>query len=114
MILLFTSESCAWCDILKTMIRTEGADIIDNRSLFEINIDKHGFIAEAYRIRAVPTLISKSNILTGLPSAEELKSFLLQSISGGVSQDSENRPRSVIRSVSEILDETTHIERLIQ
>jgi hypothetical protein len=96
------------------MIRTEGTDVIDSRSLFEIDIDKHGFIAEAYRIHAVPTLISKSNILTGLPSVEELKSFLLQSIAGGVSQDNENRPRSVIRPVSENPDETTHIERLIQ
>ncbi len=114
MILLFTSETCAWCDILKTMIRTEGTDIIDSRSLYEIDIDRYGFISEAYRIRAVPTLISKSNILTGLPSADELKSFLLQSIAGGVSRDRENRPRCVIRPVSEITDQTTHVERVIQ
>ena len=114
MILLFTSEGCAWCDILKTMIRTEGIEIIDSSSLYEIDIDRHSFIAEAYRIRAVPTLISNSNILTGFPSAEELRSFLLQSVSGGVSQENENRPRSVIRPVSEITDSSTHIERAIQ
>jgi hypothetical protein len=102
MILLFTSKSCAWCDILKTMLRTECVEIVGGNLLFEVDINKHRYIAEAYQILAVPTLVSSSTILTGLPTTEELKSFLLQSAIGGVSTDENNRPRSVIRPVQDL------------
>lgn len=96
------------------MIRTEGQNIMCSNILYEVNIDRHRYIAEAYGIHAVPTLISGTNIISGLPSAEELHSFLLQSVSNSPSEDRENRPRSVIRTVSDISGHTTSIERIVQ
>ena len=114
MILMFTSESCAWCDILKTMIRTECGEIIGGDSLFEVDINRHSYIAEAYQILAVPTLVSSTSILTGLPTTDELKSFLLQSAIGGVSNDENNRPRCVIRPVKELYDLPPDDEEILQ
>ena len=114
MILLFTSESCAWCDILKTMIRTECGEIIGGDSLFEVDINRHSYIAEAYQILAVPTLVSGTSILTGLPATDELKSFILQSAISGVSNDENNRPRSVIKPVRELYDLQPSSEEILQ
>ena len=113
MILLFTSESCAWCDILKTMIRTESQDLLRGNFLYEVDIDRHKYITEAYQVQAVPTLVAGATSLTGLPSAEELRSFLLQSATTSLAINDNNRPSCVIRPLSEVSEYLSSTEEIM-
>ena len=82
MILLFTSPQCAWCDVVKDMVETECDSIGETTRLHEIDVERHTHIAETYGILAVPTLVSGSHSLSGVPCSDDLRSFLFQSIAG--------------------------------
>ena len=97
MILLFTSENCAWCDILKGMLEEELQNFRGMFSVYEVDIKRYEFITEAYDILGVPTLVSKKNVISGVPTIGDLQSFLFQTATAS-SQDSTS-PRSVIWSV---------------
>ncbi len=98
MILLFTSDQCAWCDIVKSMLDAECEEFEDPCFVLEINVDKHSQIAEAYGILVVPTLVSKGCMLSGMPCQEDLRSFLLQSIAGRTHDREESRAQTVLKA----------------
>jgi thioredoxin-like negative regulator of GroEL len=88
MILLFTSENCKWCDVLKDMIEEESEETIHETEILEIDVAKYRKIAEAYGVLVVPTLVAHANSLSGLPAADDLRSFLLSAATENVSSDS--------------------------
>jgi len=96
MILLFTSPQCAWCDVVKDMVETECDAIGGTTRLHEINVERHTRIAETYGVLAVPTLVSGSQSLSGVPCSDDLRSFLFQSIAGRP-LDKDEDARSVLR-----------------
>jgi len=98
MILLFTSDHCAWCDVVKGMIENENEGFEDPESIHEINVDSHSQIAEAYGVLVVPTLVSRGYMLSGVPCQEDLRSFLLQSIAARTIDREESRAQTVLRS----------------
>ena len=97
MILLFTSPQCAWCDVVKDMVETECDSIGETPRLHEIDVEMHTHFAETYGVSAVPTLVSGSHSLSGVPSSDDLRSFLFQSI-GGRPLNEDEHARSVLRS----------------
>ena len=99
MILLFTTENCTWCDVVKNMVDEESVDIGGTPSLYEVNIEKHRRIAEAFGVMMVPTLVSGRNTISGVPSTTDLRSFLLQSASRKLSRSNEKIVRNFITSV---------------
>jgi thioredoxin-like negative regulator of GroEL len=90
MILLFTSNHCILCNIIKGMLEHEETDIADVATVYEVNVEKHPLIAEAYGIMVVPTLVAGCKALYGVPSESELRSFILQAAVGGSSQEADN------------------------
>ena len=98
MILLFTSNHCAWCDVVKGMIENESEGFEDPEPLHEINVDKHSRIAEAYGILVVPTLVSRGYMLSGVPCQEDLQLFLLRSIAARTIEREEARAQTLLRS----------------
>ncbi len=97
MILLFTSPQCAWCNIVKDMVETECDTIGKTTRLHEIDVERHTRIAETYGVLAVPTLVSGSQSLSGVPCSDDLRSFLFQSIAGRPLNEDEDA-RSVLMS----------------
>ncbi len=97
MILLFTSENCAWCDIVKGMIEEEMKNFRGIFSVYEVDIKRYEYITEAYDVLGVPTLVSKKHVISGVPTIGDLQSFLFQTAIES-SQESPN-PKSIIWSV---------------
>lgn len=77
MILLFTSNHCTWCDVLKRMLDEESDELGAPQPIFEVDVDKHHHIAEAYGILVVPTLVAGMQKISGVPTQSDLRSFLL-------------------------------------
>jgi len=102
MILLFTSDHCVWCDVLKTMLDEESEELGLFQSVFEVNVDKHHHIAEAYSILVVPTLVSGMHKISGVPPASELRSFILQLNAGSRSRLKKDAPSSVLREARKL------------
>ena len=102
MILLFTSDHCAWCDVLKTMLNEESEELGLFQSVFEVNVDKHHHIAEAYNILVVPTLVSGMQKISGVPTSSDLRSFILQLNAESRSRLKKDAPRSVLREARKL------------
>lgn len=83
MILLFTTDHCTWCPVVKDMIQEENDALGDAFPVHEINIERCPNIAEVFGILVVPTLVSGATMLSGVPSPTDLRSFLIQSITHG-------------------------------
>ncbi|MFX0045369.1 MAG: thioredoxin family protein [Candidatus Hermodarchaeota archaeon] len=98
MILLFTSDHCAWCDVVKGMIEDESEKFENPEPILEVNVDEQSHIAEAYGILVVPTLVSRGYMLSGIPCQEDLQSFLAQSIPARTSDREGSRARTILRS----------------
>jgi hypothetical protein len=98
MILLFTSQHCTWCDIVKNMIDEESSDLGCKEPLFEVNVEHHSHIAEAYGVLMVPTLVSRSNTLSGVPCQDDLRAFLLRSLTETIAERNESKAAKAIRS----------------
>lgn len=98
MILLFTSSQCTWCDIVKNMIDEESAELGCREPLFEVNVETHNHIAEAYGIMMVPTLVSRGMMLSGVPCQDDLRAFLLQSLTESIKERSQIKAQKAIRS----------------
>ncbi|MFW9843572.1 MAG: thioredoxin family protein [Candidatus Thorarchaeota archaeon] len=114
MILLFTSDNCTWCDVLKTMLDEESEELGLTQSIFEVNVDRHHHIAEAYSILVVPSLVSGMHKISGVPTTNDLRSFILQVNAGAHTAFKRNSPRSVLRDVREIQsfnDQEEHVIR---
>jgi hypothetical protein len=114
MILIFTSDNCAWCDVLKKMLEDETEELGLLDSIYEVNVDHHHHIAEAYSILVVPSLVSGMHKISGVPTADDLRSFILQ-VNAGARTSFKHTPRSVLREVREIQnfnDQEEHMARL--
>jgi glutaredoxin len=102
MILLFTSDQCVWCGVIKTMLEEESNALGTEHSIYEVDVEKQYRIAEAYGILVVPTIVAGSYKISGVPSACDLRSFLLQAVSGGYLQYGRKSVKSVLREVHQI------------
>jgi thioredoxin-like negative regulator of GroEL len=102
MILLFTSNHCAWCEVLKTMLEEESEEIGLFESIYEVNVDRHHHIAEAFSILVVPSLVSGMHKISGVPSASDLRSFILQVNAGSHRELKKHTPRSVLHDARKI------------
>jgi thioredoxin-like negative regulator of GroEL len=98
MILLFTSKHCTWCDIVKNMIEEESSELGCREPLFEVNVEHHSHIAEAYGIFMVPTLVSRNNMLSGVPCQDDLRAFLLRSLTETLNERGDGKAAKAIRS----------------
>ena len=114
MILLFTSDHCAWCNVLKKMLEEEAEDLGLLQSIFEVNVDRHHHIAEAYSILVVPTLVSGMHKISGVPTASDLRSFILQINAGARVGFKKHTPRSVLREVREMQNFNDQEEQLVR
>ena len=102
MILLFTSDQCVWCGVMKAMLEEESNVLGTEHSIYEVDVDKQYRIAEAYGILVVPTIVSGSYKISGVPSNCDLRSFLLQAVSGGFLRYGRKSVNSVLREVHQI------------
>ena len=71
-------------------------------SIYEVNVDYHHHIAEAYSILVVPSLVSGMHKISGVPTADDLRSFILQVNARARTSSKKHTPRSVLRDVREI------------
>lgn len=102
MILLFTSDHCTWCNVIKRMLEEEAEELGSLPSIFEVNVDKYQNIAEVYNVLVVPTLVAGIQQITGVPSASDLRSFILQISAGRHTKASTHNPSSLLRLVRKI------------
>jgi len=102
MILLFTSEHCTMCDMVKDMLEEEKGILCDNTTIYEVNVEKHHHIAEVYGVMMVPTLVAGSSVLSGIPCPSELRSFLLQAVIGSHFHDEDEEAESVLSPVGHL------------
>ncbi len=117
MILLFTSEHCKWCEVLKDMIEEDSQDMQSETGILEIDIGRYRQIAEVYGVLVVPTLVSHADTLSGLPASDDLRSFLLKAASETRMHSSAGTPDLISRAVQlqkaarpvEDLDDSTSI-----
>ena len=102
MILLFTSDHCAWCGVLKSRLNKESKERGTEHQIYEVNVERQYRIAEAYDILVVPTLVAGAHKISGVPSSDDLRSFLLRAFSGGFLRHGGKNVRSVLREVHQI------------
>ncbi|MHA2423448.1 MAG: thioredoxin family protein [Candidatus Thorarchaeota archaeon] len=103
MILFFTSEKCTWCDVVKGMLEEELRDFKIETDLYEVDIERHEFIAEAYGVMMVPTLVTGKNSISGLPTETDLRTFILQSFPGACRTGDEPSRYRVLSGMQEML-----------
>jgi thioredoxin-like negative regulator of GroEL len=101
MILLFTSDHCMMCDMVKGMLEEEEADLGESAMVCEVNVERHPVIAEVYGVMVVPTLVAGGKALYGVPCESELRSFLLQAAVGSSSHEIRKDLQSALRSMSQ-------------
>ncbi len=114
MILLFTSDHCAWCGVLKAMLEDEGRALGTKQEIYEVNVEKQHRIAEAFGILAVPTLVAGSFKISGVPTSSDLRSFLLQAVSRGFLKTGTKMVKSVLRDVRQIRASETQNEQILR
>ncbi|TFF94486.1 hypothetical protein EU546_04805 [Candidatus Thorarchaeota archaeon] len=95
MILLFTSDNCTWCDVLKGMLAEEWSELNLLSTVHEINVNEHSQIAEVYGVLIVPTLVAGPHKITGVPTSDDLRSFIITAMSNG----GHSNPKRVTKSV---------------
>jgi hypothetical protein len=96
------------------MLDEEVEELGLNQSIFEVNVDRHHHIAEAYSILVVPSLVSGMHKISGVPTASDLRSFILQVNAGTRSNLKRNTPHSVLRDVREIQEFNDQDEPLVR
>ena len=114
MILLFTSDNCMWCGVLKTMLEDECKELGTEQQVYEVDVEKQHRIAEAYGILAVPTLVAGSFKISGVPTIDDLRSFLLQAVSRGLLKPGKKMVRSVLRDVRQIRETETRRDTILR
>ena len=115
MIFLFTSEKCTWCDVVKRMLEEEIDDFILPSDIYEIDIERYRHIAEAYGVMVVPTLIAGGHSISGLPTASDLRAFLMQSFPSFTQSDSEKSRKKVLHRMQKLMrEQRAEIEHRIE
>ncbi|MHA2042527.1 MAG: hypothetical protein ACW975_11775 [Candidatus Thorarchaeota archaeon] len=80
------------------MIDEESSDLGCREPLFEVNVEHHSHIAKAYGVLMVPTLVSRNNTLSGVPCQDDLRAFLLRSLTETIAERNEGKAAKAIRS----------------
>jgi len=96
------------------MLDEESKDLGLYQPVFEVNVDRHHHIAEAYSILVVPTLVSGMQKISGVPSSSDLRSFILQVSTKGISSSKNTYSSSVLKEVRKIRDSKAPEEYLIR
>ena len=96
------------------MLEEETEDLGLLESIYEVNVDHHHHIAEAYSILVVPSLVSGMHKISGVPTASDLRSFILQINAGARTAGKKNTPRSVLREVREIQSFNDQKEHMVR
>ncbi len=109
MILMFTSEHCMWCDLVRTMLRDEMKSLMIHISIHEVDVNAHEPMTAAYGILSVPTLVTSGATISGLPTRSDLRSFLLQALAGAI--DSEH---AGMESLMNIVRESRRRSRIMK
>jgi hypothetical protein len=116
MILLFTSNHCTWCDVLRKMLEDESDTLGSLQSIFEVDVDRHHHIAEAYGILVVPTLVAGLQKISGVPTQSDLRSFLLHMNPVTQARSEYRSPRIFLQKVRDLRisqgDETSIVRTL--
>ena len=90
------------------MLENESEALGTEHNIYEVDVEKQYRIAEAYGILAVPTLVAGAYKISGVPEASDLRSFLLQAVSGGFLRYGGRNVKSVLREAQQIrASETT-------
>jgi thioredoxin-like negative regulator of GroEL len=114
MILMFTSDNCTWCGVLKSMLEKESEVLGTEQNIYEVDVDRQYRIAEAYGILAVPTLVAGPYKVSGVPSTSDLRSFLLQAVSGGFLRYGRKSVKSVLREAHQIRASETSKDPIVR
>ena len=96
------------------MLEDESEELGLLDSIYEVNVDHHHHIAEAYGILVVPSLVSGMHKISGVPTADDLRSFILQVNAGARATGKKHTPRSVLREVREIQSFNDQEEHMIR
>jgi hypothetical protein len=102
MILLFTSNHCTWCDVLRKMLEDESDTFGSLQPIFEVDVDRHHHIAEVYDILVVPTLVAGMQKISGVPTQSDLRSFLLHMNPVIQFRSERSSPRSFLQKVRDL------------
>ena len=102
MILLFTSDNCTWCDVLKGMLEEAWSELGTSHRVHEINVTHHSKIAEVYDVLVVPTLVAGHQKISGVPGTDDLKAFLIQAFTQGSFVDTRHATKSLFTEVRAI------------
>ena len=87
------------------MLEEEIEDFILPSDIYEVDIERYRHIAEAYGVMVVPTLVAGGHSISGLPTASDLRTFLMQSFPGLTQSDSEKSRRKVLHKMKRLLKE---------
>ncbi len=104
-IFLFTSKKCTWCNMVKDMIEEELEEFVWPSDIYEVDIEKYQQIAQAYGILVVPTLVAGGQMLSGLPTPSDLRSFLMQSVPSIALSNNEKSRRQVFSKMHKMMKE---------
>jgi len=96
------------------MLEQESEQLGLLESIFEVNVDRYHHIAEAYSILVVPSLVSGMHKISGVPTASDLRSFILQINAGTRSGLKKHTSQIVLQQVREIQNFNDLEERTIR
>jgi hypothetical protein len=80
------------------MLENEFLDLGIPSVIHEVNIEHQPRIAEVYGIMTIPTLVSRGSLISGVPCQDDLRAFLLQSLSEKIYRISARKAAKAIRS----------------
>jgi predicted DsbA family dithiol-disulfide isomerase len=96
------------------MLEEECRTLGTEQQVYEVDVEKQHRIAEAYGILAVPTLVAGSRKISGVPTADDLHSFLLQAVSRGILRPGKKMVQSVLREVRQIRGAESRKDQMIR
>jgi len=96
------------------MLEDESEVLGTEQNIYEVDVERQYRIAEAYGILAVPTLVAGAYKISGVPEASDLRSFLLQAVSGGFLRYGRKSVKSVLREVRRIKSSETSDDQLVR
>ena len=73
-----------------------------SEQIYEVDVERHTYIAEAYGILVVPTLVTGNHKISGVPSADDLRSFLIQALSRSGPVNVKKAEAAVFKGIREI------------
>jgi hypothetical protein len=96
------------------MLEEESDELGTLQPIYEVDVDKHQYIAETYGILVVPTLVAGMQKLSGVPTQSDLRSFLLQLNPISQFQSERGSPSLVLREVRNLRESQTEEKTLVR